>query len=555
MKKYFLYARKSSDSEDRQILSIEAQLTELREYIKAKLEDSVIVEEFTESRTAKEPGRPIFNKMTQRIEKGEAQGIIAWHPDRLARNSIDGGKVIYLVDKGFIKYLDFPTYKFDNTAQGKFMLNIIFGQSKYYVDNLSENVKRGIRQKLRRGEFPSVAPYGYVNNLKTKKIDLDQDRAPKILKIYEAYATGKHTLESISHLCVSIGLLGYRSGKAITCSIVHKILTNPFYYGRMKYIGEVFDGAHEPIVTKELFDKVQEVIIKRNRKRKLRHKFVFTGLIKCSRCGGMITAETQKGHFYYRCTKKKVNLSCDLKYLREDELVNQINQNLRSISLSEKIVSYLKQQIQNERLALMKSCEEEILNTNKEITVLETKISKLMDLYLENEIPKKEFIKRKEDLFDQKYRVQKNLNQLEKGQFIWLEHLEEFINAVTTPKIVAESADFSAKREFLEKIGSNFFFEPAVITEEARAGGSGATLGNGGGSKKQVTKTKNSVRLVFSYKGLWSVLVEQTKKAAKKSAASEELMLWLGRKDSNLGMPEPKTGALPAWRRPNTKCC
>jgi hypothetical protein len=246
----------------------------------------------------------------------------------------------------------------------------------------------------------------------------------------------------------------------------------------------------------------------------------------------MITAETQKGHFYYRCTKKKVNNSCDLKYLREDELVNQINKNLRSITLSEKMVSYLKQQIQNERSSLMKSCEEEILNANKEITVLETKISKLMDLYLENEIPKKEFVKRKEDLFDQKYRIQKNLNQLERGQFIWLEHLEEFINAVTTPKIIAESTDFLAKREFLEKIGSNFFFEPAVITEEARAGGSGATLGNGGGSKKQVTKTKNSVRLVFSYKGLWSVLVEQTKKAAKNSAASEELMLWLNLKDT-----------------------
>ena len=128
MKKYFIYARKSSESEEKQALSIEAQLFELKDFIKSRMPDAQIVSEFTESKTAKEPGRTVFNKMISKIEHGEAEGIIAWHPDRLARNSIDGGKIIYLIDKGFIKFLDFPTYRFDNTAQGKFMLNIIFGQ-------------------------------------------------------------------------------------------------------------------------------------------------------------------------------------------------------------------------------------------------------------------------------------------------------------------------------------------------------------------------------------------------------------------------------------------
>ena len=150
--KYFLYARKSTDTEDKQVLSIQSQLTEVREY--AKKENLVIVHEFQEAKTAKSPGRPIFNEMIKRIENGEASGIITWHPDRLARNSIDGGKIIYLVDTGKIVDLRFPTYRFDNSAQGKFMLNIIFGQSKYYVDNLSENTKRGLREKVRLGEFP-----------------------------------------------------------------------------------------------------------------------------------------------------------------------------------------------------------------------------------------------------------------------------------------------------------------------------------------------------------------------------------------------------------------
>ena len=117
MTKYFLYARKSTDEPDRQILSIEAQITELKEF--AEREKLNIVETFIESQAAKIPGRPIFNEMIKRIESGEAEGILAWHPDRLARNSIDGGQIIYLVDTGKITTLKFPTFWFDTTPQGK----------------------------------------------------------------------------------------------------------------------------------------------------------------------------------------------------------------------------------------------------------------------------------------------------------------------------------------------------------------------------------------------------------------------------------------------------
>lgn len=156
MIKYFLYIRKSTDEGDRQILSLEAQETELLEF--AKRENLIIIDTLKESQTAREPGRSIFNQMLDRIEKDEAQGILAWHPVRLARNSIDGGKIIFLVDSGKIESLKFPTFWFEATPQGKFMLNIAFGQSKCFVDNLSENTKRGLRQKLRRGEWPGYAP-------------------------------------------------------------------------------------------------------------------------------------------------------------------------------------------------------------------------------------------------------------------------------------------------------------------------------------------------------------------------------------------------------------
>ena len=160
MTKFFLYARKSTDEPDRQILSIEAQIAELKEF--AQKEQLNIAQTFIESQTAKEPGRPIFNDMILQIEQGKAEGILSWHPDRLARNSVDGGRIIFLLDTGKIQALKFPTFWFEPTPQGKFMLNIAFGQSKYYVDNLSENVKRGLRQKVRRGEYPGVAPTGYL---------------------------------------------------------------------------------------------------------------------------------------------------------------------------------------------------------------------------------------------------------------------------------------------------------------------------------------------------------------------------------------------------------
>ena len=184
----FLYARKSTDVEDVQVQSIESQLAELREY--AARENISIVEELVEKQSAKIPGRPIFNDMISRIENGEASGIVSWHPDRLARNSVDGGKLIYLVDTGKIKLLKFPQFWFESTPQGKFMLTIAFGQSKYFVDSLSENTKRGLRQKVRLGIMPGVAPAGYLNDPRTKTIIIDRKKAPVVQEAFEMFATG-----------------------------------------------------------------------------------------------------------------------------------------------------------------------------------------------------------------------------------------------------------------------------------------------------------------------------------------------------------------------------
>jgi len=184
-----------------------------------------------------------------------ASGILAWHPDRLARNSINGGKIIYLIDTGKILALKFPTFWFEATPQGKFMLNIAFGQSKYFVDNLSENTKRGLRQKLRRGEMPGYAPLGYLNDLQKHTIIKDPERFRLVKKIFD------------------IGLLT-RKEKMLSVSMVQSILQNPFYYGIFRYNGELHQGKHEPMITKKLFDKCQSVLSDRSRPQKRKVKEV-----------------------------------------------------------------------------------------------------------------------------------------------------------------------------------------------------------------------------------------------------------------------------------------
>jgi len=295
--KFFLYARKSTDVEDKQIRSIPDQIAELREF--AAREGLPIIEEMVEKQSAKIPGRPVFNSMIERIENGDCNGILAWHPDRLSRNSIDGGKIIYLIDKGQIKALKFPQFWFDPTPQGKFMLTIAFGQSKYFVDSLSENTKRGLRQKVKRGEMPGLAPIGYKNILtvdRRKIIVVDKKKSPLIKELFERFATGEYTLKDMYGFLAKNGIT--TSGGKVLKDKISWILSNPFYYGHFKFKGEIYEGVHEPIITKKLFDSVQAVLVRRSKpwsKEKVIKPFL--GLFRCGECDMMITAERQKGQF------------------------------------------------------------------------------------------------------------------------------------------------------------------------------------------------------------------------------------------------------------------
>ena len=455
-KKFFLYARKSTDTEEKQVRSIDDQIAELKEL--AKKENLEIAKIFIEKQTAKEPGRPVFNEMVFRIEKGEAEGILAWHPDRLARNSVDGGKIIWLLDIEKLKELKFPTFWFENTPQGKFMLQIAFGQSKYYVDNLSENIKRGIRQKLKNGLWPQMAPLGYLNNRNTKSIIVDKNKARLIKKAFELYSTGNYSLRRLCETINNLGLLG-RKQKALGIANYQYFLKNPFYFGLIRYNNELYEGKHEPIISKKLFDKVQEVMESKSRSNKKKPKyFVFRGFIHCAECNCLITAETQKGHNYYHCTKRKIK--CFQKYVREEELTKQISKYIQKVSLPDDWAENMFAELDKEKGQDRKDSENFVQNLHQQKVEVEQKIEKLLDLYITGGVLTiEEYQAKKQKLLNEKLDIEQKIRDFEQKGNNWLEPMRKMIFESKQAKILLSQGDNQQILTFLKNVGSNFILK------------------------------------------------------------------------------------------------
>lgn len=346
--RYCLYARKSTESDEKQALSIDSQVKEMLTI--AEREGLEIVDIRRESHSAKASGqRPVFSELLRDIETGRYTGILTWAPDRLSRNAGDLGSLVDLMDEK--KLLQIRTYgqSFQNSPNEKFLLMILCSQAKLENDNKSINVKRGLRTRCEMGLWPAPAPMGYLNEKRVDRkghVYIDPDRGHIIKKMFEKVAYEKWSGKKLYHwLKFDLNFKTPLGNKGLTLSNIYLILQNDFYYGSFEYprkSGLWYKGAHEPLITKELFDQVQEQV-KSQIIRVTDKEFAFTKLIECGLCGSGICADEkfkkQKNgnihrYVYYGCTKSR-DKHCQCGYIREEELIEQFTALMDQININE----------------------------------------------------------------------------------------------------------------------------------------------------------------------------------------------------------------------------
>ncbi len=345
--RYCLYSRKSTESEERQVLSIESQVKEMLQL--AERENLEVVEIKRESHSAKETGqRPIFNEIVDDLNQGKYNGILTWAPDRISRNAGDLGKMVDLMDAGKLHEIRTFSQKFSNNPNEKFLLTILGGQAKLENDNRGINVKRGLRTRCEMGLWPGYPPLGYLNQKRMdKKCELivDPQRAPVIKQIFEKVANEKWSGRQVYNW-LKFKLNFYtRGNKSLTLSGIYRILDNRFYYGLFEYPRKSdnwYEGKHTPLITQELWEKAQAQLTRDNIVRENK-EFAFTKLFTCGYCGSGISAEekwkplkdgTSAHYIYYGCSRAR-DRNCKNKYIREEELIEELLKIMDVVSINE----------------------------------------------------------------------------------------------------------------------------------------------------------------------------------------------------------------------------
>lgn len=474
--RYFIYCRKSTESEDRQILSIQSQRDEIDRLLCNRPEIEV-VQIFEESKSAKVPGRPVFDAMVASIERGEAEGIIAWHPDRLARNTIDGGRLIYLLDQQRLKDLKFANFSFENSSQGKLMLNVIFGFSKYYVDNLAENVRRGMRTKLEMGWMPNKPPIGYKNEAELRTIIPDPETFPWIKKLFEYALTGYYTVSQLERLLrISWGFRTPRrkrtGGRPLCVSALYDLFSNPFYAGYIRWEQQLYPGKHPPIITWAQFQQLQLKLKRPGTPKPQKHAFAYTGLIRCGACGLMVTAEHKVNRFgsrylYYHCTKRNVGKRCRQPSVEVRELERQIVEYLHRFTAPYDAIAKALAVVQNESENTSQSVDQQRASIEKALIDCDQKLATLLDLRLRNLISDEELVSRRGEAQLERIALTEAINGISGSN----QSFEPITSIFSFSNRAAEwflAGDDTLRRRILQTVSSNLTLTDKRLRLEAK---------------------------------------------------------------------------------------
>ena len=461
--RYIIYCRKSQEAEDRQALSLEGQLTAIRKYA-AGLNEVEIIDIVEEARSAKKPGRPAFARVLIDIQQGRADGIIAWHPDRLSRNSVDGGEIIYLLDQGKLKDLRFCTYSFENNPQGKFMLGIMFSNSKYYSDSLSVNVKRGMTLKLEKGWKPGLAPIGYKNCRNSGTIVPDTQHFKAVRQMFDLMLSGAHTPSSIHRIVCNEWR--YRTpkrkslgGSKPALSTIYKILTNPFYAGHIRWKGQLHPGKHKPVVHNDEFARVQTFLGSPLPAPSKNTRFTYAGLFRCGSCGLAVTAERKRKpsgreYTYYHCTRVHRTPRCTEPSVEERVLEAQIADFLDRVTIHKPIYDWLVESLEGSSVDVAAKQADLVKQDQKEVTSLEAQMNSLLDMRQNNYVTDDQFLERREKLQIELGAAQERLHKHQEAALTF-EPAQIISFFLCNTKKCFELAPPEAKRKLIKILCSN----------------------------------------------------------------------------------------------------
>ncbi len=412
------YTRVSSKEQEEKGYSLNAQKKLLTQYAhRNKIE---IVKTFSVSESAS--GRKVrqtFDRMLNYCDKKKIPVILCEKSDRLLRSISDSSRMrswvkndpkreIHLVKEGAI-------ISSSSKSHETFMFNIKSSVSQFYIDNLSEEVKKGFKEKAEQGWYPSRPPVGYksIDVNKKKRPVIDNRKSYYIRKIYDLYATGRYSLKQISDMLYEEGFRSVRGNKVYK-SKIEFILKNPFYYGDFRWKGSIFEGKHDPLISKELFDRVQKMFKKKAPPKYNKHRYLFQGLFKCAECGGTISWDKKKGYVYGRCNHHKP--CSQSKCARQDRIEKQIQIALNSLEISNKrlqgwIVKALKEHHKEE----VEYHENQVQQLQKNIDRADNKLNRLYDLLIDNKIPESVYDTKITQIKEEKHDLIKSLESKAKN--------------------------------------------------------------------------------------------------------------------------------------------
>jgi len=363
------------------VISIPAQRKLLVEY--ARTRGFSIKRDFIDIESAKNPGRKEFTNMLRLLETDVAcRVVLVEKTDRLYRNRTDAlafealiekrGVEIHLVKEGRV-------IGKDSRSQDQFMHDIHVAVAKHYVENLKEEVKKGMREKAEQGIYPARAPVGYRNNSLTRSIDVDPQRGPVVKRIFELYASGQHSLVTLR------GTVLNELGLRLSRSYFETILKNRFYLGYFVWQGVEYKGTHEPLISGDLFNRVHDVFAERNKPKHRKHAFAFAGLLRCAHDGCTVTAELQKGKYvYYRCSHGRGK--CSLPYMREQEVSDRMCELLKGIYVPETIAQTIVDSLQSDSTRAEAERQKRIAATQQRIAALRARMDQMYEDKLDGKI-------------------------------------------------------------------------------------------------------------------------------------------------------------------------